>query len=65
MRNRSASMPFSPHGETVYPPGYFLPSVLMLILVPPKTFRAFSSPVGFMTSHDFEAFGLHPNLGPF
>ena len=50
---------------SVYPPGYFLPSVLMLILVPPKTLRAFSSPVGFMTSHDFEAFGLHPNLGPF
>ena len=50
---------------SVYPPGYFLPSVLMLILVPPKTSRVFSSPVGFMTSHDFEAFGLHPNLGPY
>ena len=41
-----------------------LPSVLLLILVPPKTSRAFSSPVSFMTSHDFEAFGLYPNLGP-
>ena len=41
-----------------------LPSVLLLILVPPKTSRAFSSPVRFMTSHDFEAFGLYPNLGP-
>ena len=50
---------------SVYPPGYFLPSVLMLILVPSKTSRAFSSPVGFMTSHDFEAFGLHANLEPF
>ena len=50
---------------SVYPPRYFLPSVLMLILVPPKTSCAFSSPVAFMTSHDFEAIGLHPNLGPF
>ena len=50
---------------SVYPPRYFLPSILMLILVPPKTSCAFSSPVGFMTSHDFEAIGLHPNLWPF
>ena len=50
---------------SAYPPGYFLPSVLMLILVPPKTSRAFSFPVRFMTSHDFIAFGLHPYLGTF
>ena len=42
----------------------FLLSVLMLILVPLKISRAFVSTCGFTISHDFDAFGLYPNLGP-
>ena len=43
---------------------YFLPSVVILMLVPSNTSRAHTSVCDLTTNHDFAAFGLYPSLGP-
>ena len=62
LTSSSAYLPY-PLSLSMKPPRDFLPSVVTLMLVPPKISHAFCSACGFTTSHDFDAFGLYPNFG--